>query len=574
MLSDIACRDEGKKLAVLDYIVANYTPNSKNGLRSYHQAFDQLFANKYSHISSFSRVIRICKERGCMQAFDKRLITKVQSRVNPYNKIWLQLLWASDKKLSFPQIHQKMTAVCKDQAIDCPSLSWVKLMGKQLYNDPNLYSSRYGEAMTAAQAPYASLLPAVHVNDQWQMDGWTLPFWISDKNTHFLRYVLYCIWDNHSKKILGYKLGETEDTALIIAAMDEAIYNTGIIAAEIVSDKHSFHKTIVASQLKEKTEQMGVIWTVTMNPQHNGIAERGHIALDALCKDYSGYTGKNITAKGKDSRPKPERMQQLAKPGQMRTLAEIKAIAASIVYTYNNTPQNTLEGKTPNQAYQNSSSVNTFPISEQKRISLLRPSNIYKVIRGQLTIKQGSKKHEFQLPAHLIHRYNNKQVMVYYEDLDEGIYIGEQDNGEIIAALSPKEKIHSAKVNQTARDIELLHKQAGKKKGYYTTKRTVTGSILYEAMKTDPDAAMLLAPYMIDKDIRKELLQNKELQLMLQQQGVQADHLPIRKKVSYLPAIVMETNTQIKKNSHSPFTDAYHTIKKFSPEDIYQPQAE
>jgi transposase InsO family protein len=423
---------------------------------------------------------------------------------------------------------------------------------------------RYGAAAAQKQLPYASLLAATNRNTQWQQDGWTLPFW----GAAFQRYVLYMVRDNHSRKILGYSIAESENTTLITEGMEDAIRNTGVFPFELVSDKHSFHKTEVASRLRMETERMGATWTVTINAQRNQLAERYNQYLDAICKDFEGYLGKNITATSKDARPSPEALQQLAKTANFKSRDEIKAIADYIVLEFNKTPLSVLEGKSPNEAYEQSETVRAFNITEAERVALFRPVESYKVTRGQITIRVGMKRHEFQLSAELITRYNNRKLNVVYEDLTQGIYISDVATGEELGCVAPKRKIHGAIGDQTDYDREQLNKLAGRTKGVTIKARKQAHANIAESLKHNPEAIELINSYSLPKDIRALAAQNNELKKAMANHDTNAAMLPVR---GYKPVQLEPLHTKApvnKKTRETPFGGIVAPMDFISTEDF------
>src|ERR1035438_4501119 len=188
---------------------------------------------------------------------------------------------------------------------------------------------------------------------------------------------------------------------MILEGLEDALRNTGVFPGELCQDKHSFTKTAIAARLRTETEKMGAVWTITINAQRNAIAERYGQYLDAICKEFTGYLGKNVTATGKDSRPAQEVLTEYARTANFKTLEEIKTIAAYVVTTFNNTALPVLDNLSPAAKYDLSEDKKCFKITESERLGLLRPVTAYKVTRGQIDIKVGMKIHMYQLPAEL-----------------------------------------------------------------------------------------------------------------------------------------------------------------------------
>ncbi len=536
------CRDFAQKMAVIAYVLKN-KDNGKNSLVIMHAAFDRVYAGQYTSKHSFSNFLKACVASGIeSKVIDGRAVRQAGKRITTFQYAFLQSMYIQQQKINAKTAARKLAEACEGTGETPYSLSSVKIYYREFENNAELYALRYGAGAAQKQLPYASLLAAEHRNTQWQVDGWTIPFW----GQNFQRYVVYLIRDNHSRKIVAYSIAESENTTLILQALDDAMRNTGVFPGELVSDKHSFHKTEISARLRSETEKMGAVWTVTVNAQRNQLAERYNQYLDALCKDFAGYLGKNMTATSKGARPAPEALTEYAKPGNWKTKDEVAAIAAYVAMTFNKTSMEVLGGLSPNEAYDKSESKKAFVISEADRVKLLRPVEQYKVVRGQITIKVGMNKHEFQLPAALTDRYNNRKVEVAYEDLTEGIYVSCPVSGAELGFIAPKVKLHGAIPDQTETDREWFNKLTGRTTGVTTKARKTAQHRILAALKSNPNAIELINTHALPKDIRAMALQDRELKMAIGELGASINNLPIRaaKAAEVAPVANKQTKTK------------------------------
>ncbi len=511
-----------QRWAVWQYIADNYN-RAKNSLTIYHAAYGMVFPGHLSDINSFANFKKACDKDGIeSKVVDQRAIAKAAKRITSFQYAMLQSLYIQPQKITAAAAHRKLIAACEGLSEKPYCLASVKNYFKEFENNADLYAARYGAAAAQKQLPHLSLLPANDRNTQWQIDGWTMPFW----GAEFQRYVLHLVRDNYSRKIVGWSVGESENAGLILAGLEDAMYKTGVFPGELLSDKHGFHKT--AKRIKTETQRMGTVWTTTTNAQRNQLAERYNQYLDELCKDFAGYTGKNVTAKGKDARPAPEAMLEFAKTANFKTADEVRAIAAYVVTEFNRTPLELLEGMSPNEKYDLSEDKKCFKLTENDRIQLLRPAVAYKVIRGQITIKVGMKKHEFQLPAELINRYNNREVLVVHEDLAQGIYISDIKTGEELGCIGPKVKVAGAVPDQTEEDRKRINQMTGRTKGVTVPARKAAQQRIAEALKDNPEAIALINHHSLPKDIRALAEKDMELKRALADAGINANNLPVR----------------------------------------------
>lgn len=545
------CRDFAQRWAVWQFITEN--PNYK--LSVLYPAYNKIYPGHCANKNSFCNFRKAIVQKGIeAKIIDQRAISKAAKRITTFQYAFLQNAYIQPQKIEAPRAHKLLVAACAGTGEKPYSLSSVRGYFREFEKNAELYTMRYGAASAQKKMPYATLLPAEHRNTQWACDGWTLPFY----GTNFQRYVLYLIRDNYSRKIVGMNVAASENTASILTAIEDALYTTGVVAAELVFDKHSFQKTEIAGRLRTETERMGVVWTVTMNAQRNQIAERYNQHLDSLCKDFEGYTGKNITAKGKDSRPSPEAMEQIAKPKNWKTDEEIKAIAVHVVNEFNNTPLDVLGGKSPNEQYTSSEDKKAFVITEADRLKLIRPIKNYKVIRGQITIKLGMTKHEFQLPAHLIDKYNDREVTVVYEDLTQGIYISDARTGEELGCIEPKRKIHGAVADQTEEDKKYLNQLTGRTTGVTTKARKAAQAKIVDALAENPEAIDIINAAILRKDIRQIANQNNELK----RAGIKVNDLPIRNEKTATIAL------PVKRKKTSVMHDENHVMTVLTKEEF------
>jgi transposase InsO family protein len=559
------CQLFAKRIAVWQFIKDNYDGKCS----AWQQAFDVVMPeDAKGNAPAFKTYLNsVCKAKDIVAFFvDNRTIKKAQKRISTFQYEFIKAQYVQPQKLGAKPIHSNLIAACRSMQERPYSLGSVKLYMREMERNIELYAMRYGSGQAQKKMPFATLIPAIHRNTQWQMDGWTMPFWGAD----FQRYTLYCIWDNHSRKVVGISIGERENTTMILAALEDAIRNTGVLPAELVSDKHSFTKTKVAKRFAAETEKMGMVWTVTTNAQRNQIAERYNRYFDPLSRELHGYTGQNVTAKGKDARPSDEHMQELRKTRHLLTKDEIIAIAAHLEVTYNKTPLEPLGGMTPNEKYDASTSVKAFAITEMLRNQLLKLNEAYKVSRGQITIKIGIIKHEFQLSSALASKYNGKEVDVTYEDLEQGIYLFDVKTGGFIADVAPKPKIHGAIPDQTEADIRLLNQQAGRTNGTVTKARKREITDLSKAFAANPEAIALINHYSIPKDIRAQAMQDNEIRNRMRDLGGNESMLLARN----LAQLANTTQAAPKKTKESPFTPVNNVMKKISGVNIRAEQPE
>jgi len=444
-------------------------------------------------------------------------------------------------------------ACCADN-VDAPSFSWFK---KYYYANRNIIDrNRMGEsAWQQKHGPYAKLIQALHVGDQFQADGWDIPIYGKVINAKgelekFVKFVLYAVIDSHSRRIVGHRIAMSENRETILQALELAVENTGMLPFELVTDNHSANLTKVLEYFKDKTEKKGMVWNVDSNPRRKVLIERMFKTLGSKhFKKRYGYIGQGVKSKEKGGRTQQELMDLYTKNKDMfLTYEQIVLVTNSVIEEYNSRILKSL-GASPNQRYEKSEQPNAIPVDDFTRISLFNRQSEHKVSRGQITLKNGLQAYEYQLPSEYSVKYNGKTIGVRYADF-ENIYLYDIESGDPICSVPLKSEIHAAIANQTDEDMKKLHKNSGRIKGINSKTRKQKESLTEAAIVINPNALDTLNRKTTPKDVLKELAQNKNLRDMALKQGV------VPEMVAPLPQLDEMLDNALKpkqKENRSPF---------------------
>ena len=529
-----------------------------------HEAFNCLFPGKYKTKQAFSQAILKASVDGVMSvAMDKRTFgnnDRTKKETTPQVDFIISVLVASNGKLSNPSMLEKANEYFREKGLKEFGLSWMKKQRREWLKNPEVYRSRYGTTEAQKIMPYASLKNATHTHIQWQVDGVTLPFWeevdINGKREKYHRSVLVFVIDNCSKKIIGYAVGYTENSLTIKEAIRNAVYNTGVLPFELVMDNHSFTQTNAAFNFETLLKKVGSTLTKTSNPRQKVIVERYIQNLNSLFKSYHGYLGKSIRSKSIEATASDELKTKYAK--DFKTHSEVIAITTEVIENYNNKVQNI---KSPNQSFIDNGHPQPIRLNMFHQAEFL-PFQTEKQIRcGQITFKRGIEKFEYQLPANLYQKWNNETVLVIHDDLRDGIYLYNKADGEGIVFLTEKQKINNSKALQTNEDLEAFYKHKGRLKGIETKARKQLEDVRDKALNLDPEAYISVSALTTPKNIRKELEQNAHLKMLVEDNGVNVNELPISDETFDIPIALKP----VKKDTN-PFTVKGHTIEIYKPE--------
>ncbi len=524
------------------------------------EAFKKLYPLKYkgkTGKNSFSNVLRKGRNKGVQAlSFDRKKYGNNREENAKNNKaahkFYTTVVAASGQKFSCTESLFVVNQACREAGLPEVSLSWIKKKRAEALRNIEVYTSRYGQQEANKKLPHASLKSAEYVHQQYQLDGTTLPFW----GPKFKRYTLVRLVDSCSKKVVGWSVGESENTALIMEAIRDAVNKTGCIPFEVLTDNHSFNQTKEAKNLQALFEKKGCHWTITQNPQYKAIIERYNQYLDKYFKRYYGYLGQGIRSKSIEAHPKPELIDKYCK--EFIEENEQRAIVLNVIETFNSTPLS--GGKCPNQLFEENQHPHPITADIFDRAEMLTMETEKKIVSGQIVFKRGLIKQEFQLPASLYAKYNDCTVIVRYDNLNDSIYIFDKATHEAITSLEPKEKINNAKANQTNEDIEKLYRHTGRLKGIKSKAKDQIETITANAHKVDPEAYQRMNRLTTPKNILAEL-EKDGLLAAAEQRDVKVNALPIHER--NFGESIASLKPKVKINE-SPFSPKKHTLTKFN----------
>lgn len=527
--------------------------NSRGVNTFIHNAFTTIFPGKYADYNVFSSTKTKARKNINSVVIDSRWFRKQDSPFDDKIIFWTKTLISNPVNHTGKAIWRNLHKVCIDSGITPPSYSWVKKFIRENQSNHELYSSRFGKSVAFNNIePYAKITYD-YAGSQWQIDGWTMPFYTEG----WKKLVLFVVRDAKSKKIVGYSIDKSENTQMILEALQDAVKNTGFLPFEILSDNHSFNKTDEAKYFKQALDSIGVTWNVDHNPRRKAIAERYFRHLGELhCKDYPGYTGQGIKTREKSGKPSQEYLDQHTKSGSWVTDAEVKLIAIKVVDSFNNTPLTALKGQTPNEAHSESEKPHVFSVDVFTRLRLFSKQLTLRVRRGQITLTRSGVTYEFQLSAEQFQLLNGRKVTVRYEDFSTIYLFDEKDRS--IGSVKQKISIHGAIAEQTTEDIHLLNKNKGRVMGIKSKAKKANEALRDKIAHVSPDAFEAINPMITPKEILQEVEANYLLKQRAHELGVNLEMVETGLKVKVnLPQSLQEKE----KKNKSPFSvRGQHTV--------------
>lgn len=519
-------------------------------LGSLYEAFKEIIPDKYCY-HRFARCMRGIEKEGVERYVSDRRGGNNRKISNVVMK-WLLDAMSSGKKYGPTQIHRFISELCEKYNYAKPSLSWVKTNYYKLL--PTVAMNRNGhDEWVYRDMPYAGILRASAPGGQWQIDGWRLPFYMAG----FKTLMIFTVMDSHSGRIVGYHVDYSENTESILKGLENAVSVTGTLPQEIVSDNHSFHKTMEAAHFKEALEKTGCKWTVTSNPRHKGIIERSFGVFGTkFCKQMYGYVGEGIRTRRRNGRTSQELLDKYHRAGKFLDEGQIKAIAIALVEDYNSTVSDT-SGISPDNKYSGAENIG-IPVDTMERLRLFVRKGEYTVRQGQINIVRSGVTYEYQLNKEQFMSLNNKKVAVRYADRD-CIYLFDRVTDEPLGSVRQKRYAHGALCDQTADDIEILNQLKGRSKGIKTAFKQRQIDIARNAESVDPEAAYAMNAKLTPKNVLEDLKSNGMMRREAERLGLNVDEVADIPVFSEVTSFNPEDVTR-KRVKDSPFTPIDHKI--------------
>lgn len=547
-----------QKHAVWVVILELHKQDRKPKLRNIWEAYHRFYPDHYAY-NRMNPAIKKAKTEGIpsLLVFDRN---KGVRQLNPLIDKWILDALSSGKAYSYPYIHKLVCELCEQYGYEKPSLSWVKLKGLELL--PLVHEQRYGKDKTVStQLPYKGIERAEKPNEQWQIDGWRLPFYMEG----FKTLTLFNVMDAHSGRILGYHIDYSENTETILKGLENAVNNTQSLPFEMLADNHTFNKTKEGKNFKETVEKIGTIWTVSENPRYKSLIERSFKTFgNSYCKSQYGYIGEGIKTKDINGRTAQELMDKYQKSGMWLTEEQIKLIGIKCVEEYNNKVGK--DGQSPLMRYDSGDKSHCYKIDKLDCLRLFTREAKYTIRRGQINIERSGVLFEFQLNRDQYLLLNNKEVRVRYFDFEE-INLFDTETDEYIGSVPRKKLSHGAKADQTEDDTEQYYKHSGFLKGIKTSLKQRQIEIARVAVSVDPEAAYAMNAKLTPKNIIEEFKENGKRREEAERLGVNLDTVTNIPVFSEVHTANPEPEEKVARCLKSPFMPKNHVMTKITDTD-------
>lgn len=510
-----------KKHSVWEVILSYYAEDGLvHDLRELHKAYCMLYPNHYVY-HAFSAAIKRARENGIENILVKKSGGATWTKFDGVVDAWIMQALSSGKKYSRAQIHKLVCELCDETGREKPGITTIKNKVNKLLHLVN--EGRNGkDADFYKKLPYQGIQKAENPNDQWQIDGWRLPFYMKGEKG-YETLTLFWVLDACTDMIVGYHVAKSENTETILKGIEDAVTNTGFLPFEILSDNHSMNQTKEAGYFKDAIGKLGCTWNVSQNPRRKSLVERSFKTLgEQICKEKYGYIGEGIKTKNPDGLPSQELLDKYVKKNGWLTEEQITLVAIEMVEAYNNRVGK--DCKTPTIKYKEGKKTNCIKVDQLDCLRLFVRESEYTVRRGQINIERAGVVYEFQLNKEQFLSLNDKKVRVRYSDFD-AIYLFDIETDEAIGCVPRKQYAHGAIANQTEEDKLKFFKHKGRLNGIQNGIKQRQIDIMKRAESIDPDAAYRMNAKLTPKNTIEEFKQNGELRKRAEKMGINVDEI-------------------------------------------------
>ncbi len=415
---------------------------------------DLIFAPK--SYTSFANKIKDIKDESNIEY---HLLHNLRNRISNNFKlsddvvIEIKKHFCNPKKLNSAQILELVNDYLIRQNRKTISLASVQKVIATPYIKNECMLLRFGnKKVKNGIIPHAHFKAPEVNNVLWSIDGTKLQFvYKTDKKKHNL-LTFFLVLDAYSKKIIGYSFGETENTRMVLEALEMACKTSGYrLPTEIVCDNSSAIRSNRMNELITYAKNFGVNWRPIQvgNSRDNSYIERFFgIFQESFCKKCNGYLGDGIKSKNLNGRPAPEEIQRFATYDKIRTKTELIECVEQLMKEYNNKGRK--NGKSPNELSKDPFSKKSVKINFIKYCCLFGLTKEVTVNMGCVKITHLLKTYSYNIyEEEILLRINYTKIRVRFLPTNlKKILVFDLNNDEYIATLKLYVKISKAKIDR------------------------------------------------------------------------------------------------------------------------------
>jgi transposase InsO family protein len=378
--------------------------------------------------------------------------------------------YIDSRNLSSKRIAEEINKELKEIGINkTVSKSWVKKWWNECKSVGVLYREGIGAHRTKVVTQQRHKKPDYALS-QVQIDGSSIQlietFVDVDGKQISIFGNYFIVVDARSGKIVGFSTDISENSWMILKALEMATRNTGYLPAEILSDNSSaFHKKEFKTFLDRsaKLESCGAKMQYrksrSRNPQNQSVAEAANQRLQFIAMQHDRFAV-GQSPRTKHRRP-DEYVKLLGSKAYRLTRDEVHSRFKTWVDLYNSTPfegGHVFEGQSPDQIFESSEKKFAIPVSSFEVPVLFHRHTMIRVTQGLIKLQVRKEKliYELNTPEEK-EKYFGRVVNVYYDEDDLSEVIITDCESDSVLTICKKQRLHQlATAEQTDADRDVL----------------------------------------------------------------------------------------------------------------------
>ena len=304
--------------------------------------------------------------------------------------------------------------------------------------------------------PYLLGEAPVYPCDQWAIDGTKLQFICKSDDGLKVRLTLIMVLDSFSKRVMGYALGRTENSALALEAFKMAILAcANKLPTEVVCDHGPGFKGEFI-RLKDHSTDIGVDWIMSSNPRAKNRLERTFMTLQTtVFSQYFGYIGEGIKSRSKNARPNSDIMFLLRDVKYLRNEEQLKGLVDHMIKTYNSFAISE-NGLSPNELYREKLTKHAIKITPEQLALMTFKKHQVTERKATIQVQDDDKVRVYSSYSANLALNTHEQKVDAYVDLnnDQFAYLFKKDTRKYLGRYELRSRVSMTKVNRTKQHEE------------------------------------------------------------------------------------------------------------------------
>ncbi len=361
------------------------------------------------------------------------------------------------KQYSYTTIHEKLNNWAVLNGFSEVSLSSVKKILSDPYIQNQCKPYRNGKEWERYNLNPFRLREEPKFNGElWQLDGSRLQFPYLDENNTVSFLQLFVVMDVHSRKIIGFSTGKTENHTLVIQALRNAVETTGYLPFEMVTDNGSCFKH---ERFKKLEEYISILGTNFRRHKPDSPRDKGHVERffstfqTVICKGKMGYIGEGIKSTREEARPSKELLSEAFLRKNIRTRKELEIFAEHLILEYNLKKTNG-KREAPNIQFTISKLDKSISKVSDNDFTLMFWERIqeYQIRNSMIILSEGNSRNlQFQYIINDLenrYRLNGTKVIVCYQKSDRSVVKLFDENERFILRIEKSEPIKTVQTKR------------------------------------------------------------------------------------------------------------------------------